>query len=79
MKANEVIMIGPQAELRGLHGRLEAALAVLALLLGELDDEHRILAGQARQDHETDLREDVVIHAAEHARRPGRRAGSWAR
>ena len=59
MNASEVIMIGRSrsrhastvASCSGLPSRLQ--------LLGELDDQDRVLARQADQHHEADLHEDV--------------------
>ena len=51
----------PQAEVAGLHGGLAPRCARLALPLGELDDQDCILAGQADQHDEADLREDVDV------------------
>src|SRR5213082_2007478 len=51
----------PQPRLRGLDDRLEAWLALVLELLRELDDQDRVLGGEADQDDEADLREDVVV------------------
>ena len=54
----------PQAQSRGLDRGVERGHSlVLLLLLGELDDQHRVLRRQAGQHDEADLREDVVVHA----------------
>ena len=49
---------------RRLQGRLAPRHARFLLLLGDLDDEDRVLAGQTDQHHETDLREDVHFQPA---------------
>ena len=62
MKEHEVITIGRSRSLHAAKRRIAPRQAVMALHLGELDDEDRILAGQADQHHEADLREDVDVH-----------------
>ena len=52
---------GAEAQARPRHGRFRSAHAGLALLLGELDDQNRILRRQADQQHHADLRVDVVV------------------
>ena len=68
MKANEVIRIGRSrmrpASTRGLEDRQ----AALAQLLGELDDQDRVLGREADQHHEPDLAEHVVGEAAQQLR-----------
>ena len=51
----------PQPQLAGGQRRLAAGKAFFSLPLGELHDQDRILARQAQQDHEADLREDVDV------------------
>src|SRR5437870_7755939 len=53
----------PEAEPARLDGGCEAVLALLLLLLGELDDEHGVLRGQPDQRDEADLRDEVVVQA----------------
>src|SRR5881409_2673103 len=55
----------PEAEPARLDGGREAVLALLLLLLGELDDEHGVLRGQPDQRDEADLRDEVVVQAAQ--------------
>ena len=74
----------PQPQMAGFQGGLAPRRARLALPLGELDDQNRILAGQADEHDKADLREDVdvglggagnriVPMAADPSERPGRR------
>ena len=49
----------------GLHRRFEPIAALLLALLGEFDDKDGVLAGEPHEHNETDLGEDVVIHAAQ--------------
>ena len=51
----------PQPQPARLQRGLAPRQARLALLLGELDDQDGVLAGQADQHHEADLREDVDV------------------
>src|SRR5438876_11186466 len=53
----------PEAEPARLDGGREAVLALLLLLLRELDDEHGVLRGQPDQRDEPDLLEEVVVQA----------------
>ena len=69
MKANEVITIGRSRSRQASSVACAARLARLALLLGEFDDQDRVLAGQADQHDEADLREDVDVHAWRCSRR----------
>ena len=48
MKASEVMMIGRSRSSRGFDRGLEAILALLLELLGELDDQNRVLGRQRR-------------------------------
>ena len=50
----------PQPDARGLDRRIEDRHALLAQLLGELDDQNRVLGGQADEHDEPDLTEHVV-------------------
>ena len=59
----------PQADAAGLERRIHDRLALLAQLLGELDDQDRVLGGEADQHHQADLAEDVVRQAAQPLRR----------
>ena len=79
MKAKEVIKIGRSRKRQASRVASPARHARFLLLLGELDDEDRILAGQAHQDHEADLREDVHFHAGQPASRRPSRTGTSAR
>ena len=62
MKASEVIMIGRNRSWQASRVACLARRAALALRLGELDDQDRVLAGQAHQHDEADLGEDVDVH-----------------
>ena len=61
MKANEVIRIGPQAKPCPFERRIHQRLALLVSFLGELDDQNRVLGGQADQHHQADLRINIVL------------------
>ena len=65
MKANEVIRIGRSRSREASRVAWRAVPGLLPLL-GELNDQDRVLARQTHQDHEADLGEDVHVHA-----RPG--------
>src|SRR5262245_20131071 len=52
-----------QPRLRGVHGGFAGGDALLFLLARELDDQDRVLGGQADKDDETDLRQNVDGHA----------------
>ena len=68
MKANDVIRIGPQPDAAGLDRGVEDRQAALAQLLGELDDQDRVLGREADQHDEADLAEDVVGEPAQQLR-----------
>ena len=72
-------MIGRSRSLQASSVAWYAGHALLALGLGELDDQDRVLARQADQHDEADLREDVDVHLAPSARRRPSRAGTSAR
>ena len=69
----------PQPQPARLQRRFAPRHARLLALLGELDDQDGVLARQADQHHEADLREDVHVHAGQVARRRASRAGTSAR
>ena len=48
-----------------IYRGLEAGLAAFLGLLGELDDQDGVLGGQADQHDKADLRQDVVVQAAQ--------------
>jgi hypothetical protein len=52
---------GPEARDRGLTRGCDEVLALLAELVGELDDEDRILGHEADQHDESDLAEQVDV------------------
>ena len=53
---------GAEPQVRGLeHGRFRIPSVLLLQMLGELHDQDRVLAGEADEHQEADLREDVVI------------------
>src|SRR6201997_630069 len=64
MKHRLVITIGRRALAGSLHGGVERRGALLLAVAGELDDQDGVLARQADQHHEADLREQVVVQAA---------------
>ncbi len=51
----------PQTQLHRRQRGVAARQPRLALVLGEFDNQDRVLAGQADQHHEADLREDVDV------------------
>ena len=71
MKASEVIRIGRRRISGGFDGGVEDAEAFFAQLLGELDDQDRVLAGEADQHDQADLAVDVVFLAAQSLRADG--------
>ena len=58
MNANQVIRIGRKRSFTASSVASQRRNARLLLLLGKFDNQDRILAGQADQHHEADLRED---------------------
>ena len=78
MKANEVIRIGRSRSRHASSVASRRGTPASWLLLGELDDQDRVLAGQADQHHEADLREDAHVHAGQIRRRRASRAGTSA-
>ncbi len=78
MKANEVITIGRSRSRQASSVASRARLARLPFLLGELDDQNRVLAGQADQHDEADLREDVDVHLGQVHADDARSAGTSA-
>ena len=65
---------GPQAKPRAFERRIHQRLPLLVLLLGKLDDQNRVLGGQADQHHQADLRVDVVLDLNHVGRQEERRA-----
>ncbi len=60
----------PQTQLARRQRRVAARQAAfLVLVLGELDDQDGVLARQADQHHEADLREDVDVAMRDRPRR----------
>ena len=74
MKAIEVIRIGRKRRCTASQRRLDQVLALRVQVLGELDDQDRVLRRQADHGDQADLEEDVVRHAAQASRRAPRRA-----
>ena len=70
--ANDVIKIGRKRTRAPFDCRLGDRESVGVLLRRELDDEHRILAEQADEHDQTDLRIDVIgqPHELEQEERP---------
>ena len=79
MKAIEVIRIGRSRMRAGFDRGVDDRQALLAQLLGELDDQDRVLRRQADQQHQADLAEDVVGEAARKLRGQRRPAPPAAR
>ena len=78
MKANDVIKIGRNRSRDASSVASKHGLALFVQLLGELDDQDRILARQADQHDQADLHEDVHVAirvqrtpATEHSRHSG--------
>ena len=69
MNANDVIRIGRSRSRHASSVASRRGTPASLLLLGELDDQDRVLARQADQHHEADLREDVDVHARPASRR----------
>ena len=70
MKAKAVIRIGRRRSRAPRQRRVDERLALLVLVLGELDDQDGVLGRQADQHDQADLRVDVVLEArAARARR----------
>ena len=65
MNAKLVIRIGRSRRWHASTVASNSGLPAVALLLGELDDQDGVLARQADQHHEADLREDVDVHAGD--------------
>ena len=66
---------GPQPRLRGRDRGVDGRHSVLLALARELDDQDRVLRREADQHHHADLREDVVVEAAQvHAEHRGEQA-----
>ena len=55
----------PQPQAAGFDGGLERRQAFVLFVLGELDDQDGVLARQADEHDQADLREDVVVAALE--------------
>ena len=66
MKAKEVIRIGRRRRRAACNTADDRVMALLVLqMLGELDDQDRVLAGEADEHDEADLREHVVVAVIE--------------
>jgi len=65
MKASDVIRIG-RSRNRAASTAADQRRALILQLLGELDDQDRVLGGQPDQHHETHLGEDIVVLPAQH-------------
>jgi hypothetical protein len=61
MNANEVIRIGRRRRRAPSSAASASGLPFLEFVLGELDDQNRVLGRQADQHHQSDLRVDVVL------------------
>ena len=51
--------------MRGFHRRIQPIVAAVFELLGKFDDQNGVLGRQADQDDEADLRQQIVVHAAQ--------------
>ncbi len=58
----------PEAQMAGLHGRLQQRLALGAQVLGEFDDQDGVLGREPNDRHEANREVDVVGQAAGHRR-----------
>ena len=65
MKDKDVITIGRSRKRAASIGGLEPIAALLVQLLGEFDDQDRVLGGKADQHDESHLRENVVLLPAQ--------------
>ena len=65
MNASEVIRIGRSRTRAARIAASTTERAAFVEQLRELDDQDRVLAGEAHQHHEPDLAEDVVHEAAQ--------------
>ena len=75
MKAKDVIRIGRSRVRAAWTAASHGACALLLRLLGEFDDQDRVLRGQPDQHDEADLRQDVDVHPAhDQARHRGEQA-----
>ena len=69
MNANDVITIGRSRSRHASSVASRRGSPASRRVLGELDDQDRVLARQADQHHEADLREDVDVLLGDRARR----------
>ena len=74
MKANDVIITGRKRSRAPSVGRLVQRDALLALLLGELDDQDAVLGREADQHDHADLRIEIERQAGQDDRHEGARA-----
>ena len=65
MNAKLVIRIGRSRSLQASTAASKPIAALLLALLGEFDDKDGVFASEPHEHNETDLGEDVVIHAAQ--------------
>ena len=79
MNANEVIRIGRNRGPRGLDRRFEAALPCVFALLGELDDQDRVLAAKPTSTTRPIWVKMLLSMPAQATRRRSPRAGTSAR
>ena len=63
MNASDVITIGRSRSRQASSVAWSRVSPSLAAVLGELDDQDRVLARQADQHHEADLSEDIDVLA----------------
>src|SRR5215469_1096109 len=59
---------GAKADARSLHGSFDERQSLGAQLLGELDNQNGVLAGEADKHHQPDLAVDVVLQSAQRLR-----------
>ena len=69
MKAKAVIRIGRKRSFAASSAASTSGLPCVVLHLRELDDQNRVLRGEADQHDQADLREHVVDVALAHERR----------
>ena len=65
MNAMEVMMIGRKTQPAGFDGGIVRLRTAGGFLLGELDNQNGIFAGQSYQHDEADLHKDVDIHVGQ--------------
>ena len=58
-----------KTQTRAFQRRVEQRFALFVFVLGEFDDEDRVLRGQSDQHDQTDLRVNIIFHPAQPKRK----------